>query len=82
MDKMSDRPLVRAELLFDWKLPSMTRAYLDCPETAMLREVKEIVFADGGHMSFPRDFLSCNDTESRQEALPKITASLSQYPSE
>lgn len=58
---------------YDYEVPGAVRCLIGCPETGERREVAEIVFTDGGRISFPRDFSSAAGAEQVEEALPKRT---------
>ena len=64
-DETPVRNLSYAQLFWDYLHPGATRAYLDCPETAILREVRKIEFSDGGILIFPVD-----RSQFHEEALP------------
>jgi hypothetical protein len=72
-DRPKGRTLGRARLFWDFSLPRMKRAYLDCPATAMLREVRKIEFADGGCLDFPSDSRVFHD-----KALPNMPRSVAE----
>ena len=74
LDQSDDRVLARAHLFWDYSASAAgaTRAYLDCPQTVMFREIQKIEFVDGGCLTFPMDTFMCHD-----ESLPKPSALVS-----
>jgi hypothetical protein len=71
-DQSDGRALARAQLFWDASLRVGTRAYLDCPQTVMLREVRKIEFVDGGCLTLPMDTSVFHD-----ESLPRPSALIS-----
>lgn len=72
-DEPEDRFLARAQLFWDYSAHGLTRAYLDCHQTLMFREVRKIEFADGGCLTFPL----LESPISHDESLPKPSALVS-----
>ena len=70
-DQSGDRALARAQLFWDYSASAAgaTRAYLDCPQTVMFREIQKIEFVDGGCLTFPMDTFMFHD-ESLQSLPP------------